>query len=103
MKPSLDKVIKVKASCIKSSGLRAQGVKPKRFIKILKKGELSKYGYHLSDKSDIRQETLKQAVAEYGKGLVVKKLNALRTLSKNVSPKNSKKYGKDIKFVQKLV
>jgi hypothetical protein len=96
------KLVKVKASCIKSKSLRSRGIKPKRVIRILKRGELSKFGYHLADKKSVRQSALRKAVKEYGAGKVIKKLNAVRTLSKNVAPKNAKRYGRDIKFVQSL-
>lgn len=102
VKKSLRKSIKVRASCVRSKGLRAKGIKPKRVIKILTKGALSKFGYHLADKSSVRQVALKKAVEKYGAGSVIKKLNAVRTLTKNVAPKNAKRYTKDIKFVQKL-
>lgn len=96
------KLVKVRPSCVRSKSLRSKGIKPKRAIKILTKGALSKFGYHLSDKQADRRIALEKAVQEYGSGSVIKKLNAVRTLSKNVAPKNSKRYSRDIKFVQKL-
>jgi hypothetical protein len=102
MKPSIKKSVKVKAACIKSKGLRSKGIKPKRVIRILTKGALSKFGYHLSDSKKKRHDALKKAVKEYGAGSVIKKLNAVRTLTKNTAPKNSERYGRDIRFVQKL-
>lgn len=96
------KLVKVRPSCVRSKSLRSKGIKPKRAIKILTKGALSKFGYHLADKQADRRIALEKAVQEYGSGSVIKKLNAVRTLSKNVAPKNSKRYSRDIKFVQKL-
>ena len=96
------KFVKVRPSCIRSKALRSKGIRPKKVIKNLTRGALSQFGYHLSDSQPQRRISLEQAVAYYGPGSVIKKLNAVRTLSKNVAPKNSKRYSRDIKFVQKL-
>jgi hypothetical protein len=74
----------------------------------LKKGELTKHGYNIK-KSDVsRHRALNKAIKTSGgnqskkKTLsVMRKLNAVKTLTKRTQPKNSKKYSKDMKWIQK--
>ena len=94
--------IKVKAGCVKSKALRSKGKKASVYFPKLKEGTLSRFGYGVHNKMKSRKRSLKKAVKKYSKNVVIKKLNAVRTLSRNTSPKNAKIYTKDIKFVQKL-
>ena len=71
-----------------------------RVIPKLKKGTLTKHGYSTKEKAGIRHAALHKAVNAYGYSTVIKKLNAVRTLTKNTNPKNSEIYSKDIKNLQ---
>jgi len=93
---------KVKAGCVKSKALRSKGKRATVYFPKLKVGTLSKLGYGVHLKQKSRRKSLKKAIKMYSKNVVIKKLNAVRTLSRNTSPKNAKVYTKDIKFVQKL-
>ena len=94
--------VKVKASCVKSKSLRAKEKKPKVYLSPLKKGSLKKYGYSVHDSLKKRHVALKKAIKKYGSSSTIKKLNAIKLLTKNTSPKNSKIYKKDIRYIQKI-
>ncbi len=93
---------RVKAGCVKSKGLRSKGKKPIRGIPTLKKGTLSKHGYSVKSPREERHKSLRRSVKEHGKGVVIKKLNAVRVLSRNTNPKNSAIFTSDMKYVQSL-
>ena len=101
VKKSTGRKIKVKSSCVKSKGLRSKGKKTSRVLPTLKKGSLTKYGYSVSGSENERHSALKKALKAYGYSSVIKKLNSVKLLTKNTNPKNSKIYGKDLKWVQK--
>jgi len=67
----------------------------------LKSGELKKYGYSLKSNATRRHSALKKSVKAYGRGTLIKKLNALRVLHKNRHPVYSNKAHNDVKYVQK--
>ena len=96
------KNIKVRASCVKSRGLRSRGKRPRRVLPSLKKGSLTKFGYTVHESTEKRRSSLRKALKEYGYSSLIKKLNAVKLLSKNTSPSNSKIYGSDIKYLQNL-
>lgn len=94
---------KVKASCIylpKSN--RARGKRSRRVLPKLKEGSLAKYGFHVNMSPKKRKASLRKAEKAFGKSKLIKKLNAVRVLSKNTNPKASKVYTASIKYVQKL-
>ena len=101
LRKSTGKKVKVKSACIKSRGLRSLGVKTKRVLPTLKKGTLKQYGYSTKDSDEKRHIALKKAVKAYGYSGVVKKLNAVKLLTKNTFPSTSRIYSKDLKYVQK--
>lgn len=78
------------------------GVKSKSKIRIpLKKGELTKFGYHLDSPAKIRRKALIDALASgMTYSSVVRKLNALRVMNKFHHPKSSEKYYSDITWLQ---
>lgn len=94
---------KVKSTCVKSKALRSKGKKPQIVLPKLKTGSLTKYGYHVHDTKTIRHKALKKALKEYGFATLIRKLNAVRVLSRNTAPSNSKKYADDIKYIEKMV
>jgi hypothetical protein len=93
--------VKVHAACVKSKSLRAKKKKPAVYLPPLKLGSLKKYGYSVHDSIKKRHTALKKAIKKYGSSSTIKKLNAIRLLTKNTSPKNSKIYEKDLRYVQK--
>jgi hypothetical protein len=94
--------VKVKASCVKSKSLRAKKNKPQVYLPSLKQGSLKKYGYSVHESMKKRHAALKKAIKKYGSLSTIKKLNAVKLLTKNTAPKNSKIYKKDIRYVQKI-
>ena len=94
--------VRVKSTCVKSTSLRSRGIMPKRVLPKLKTGSLTKYGYHIHDTKSIRHKALKKALEAYGFATLIRKLNAVRVLSRNTAPLNSKKYTDDIKYIEKM-
>lgn len=92
----------VKPLCIKSrTGKSSHG---KRLF-VLEKGTLSKYGYsdviHLS--KDKREKILRKAIkGGINELTLIKKLNALYVLNKNINPKLANIFRKDMKYIQDL-
>lgn len=92
---------KVKASCVYSpKSNRSRGRKSRRVLPKLKSGSLSKYGFHVNASPKVRKLALRKAEKKYGKSTVIKKLNAVRVLTKNTSPKTSRVYESSIKYLQ---
>lgn len=96
------KKIKVRASCVKSRGLRSLGKRTRRVLPSLKKGSLTKFGYTVHETAEKRRKALHKALKAYGYSSLIKKLNAVRLLTRNTSPGNSKIYDSDIKYLQNL-
>lgn len=92
----------VKPRCIKSrTGKSSHG---KRLF-VLEKGTLSKYGY--SDVAHLKKEEREKALKKAIKGglnelTMIKKLNALYVLNKNINPKLANIFRRDMKFVQNI-
>jgi hypothetical protein len=78
--------------------------KTRRLIKIQKSGDLKKYGYEkvVTLTKEERETALKKAIKAYGSLTVLKKVNAIRVLTKRTNPKLSKVLGEDVKFIQEL-
>jgi len=70
-----------------------------RKIGPLNKGTLSNFGYHATLSTRKRHEALEQAIAQWGWHVVVKKLVAVATLTKNTSPIKSAKFKDDAHWV----
>ena len=90
--------VRVKSACVRDLGKPGKG---HALIGSLKSGELKKYGYSLKSKATRRHSALKKSVKAYGRGTLIKKLNALRVLHKNTHPVYSHKAHNDVKYVQK--
>lgn len=73
----------------------------KNIIGPLKKGELTSLGYSSTKKAKTRRQALKKAVDRYGPLSTLRKVNAIRVLTKRRSPKTSKTYKADVKYLQK--
>ena len=107
---------KVKAMCVKGNGKKKRSRKSRmrskakakkaskaKGIPPLKKGELTKHGYHNVKKLGVRvrRKALTSAVKEYGASKVLKKIGVLRTYHKNKAPNLSKKYYDNMKWTRK--
>ena len=68
----------------------------KVIIKIDDKDYLKKFGYSTKLGKEDRHKVLLKAVEKYGYSSVIKRLVALRTLTKNTQPIKSNKYNNDI-------
>ena len=86
---------KIKSACIRKPGKGSALIGP------LKSGELKKYGYSLKSGASRRHSALKKSVKAYGRGTLIKKLNALRVLHKNTHPVYSHNALNDLKYVQR--
>lgn len=73
----------------------------KNIIGPLKKGELTSLGYSSSKKAKTRRQALSKAVDRYGPLTTLRKVNAIRVLTKRRAPKTSKTYKADVKYLRK--
>ena len=83
--------------CVKDVGLPGKGVQS---IGPLRKGELSKYGYSITEPEEKRHKALKKAIEEYGPLGVYRKLDAVSKLTVRTIPEASKKWAKDRDWVK---
>jgi len=89
---------RVKSSCVKDRGLPGKG----RKLFTLKKGELSKYGYRLSNTRPSRQAALVKAAKHIERNTLIRKLNVLAILHKNTNTFFSRRAREDMNFVRKI-
>jgi hypothetical protein len=73
----------------------------KNLIGPLKKGKLTSLGYHVADKPKTRRRAVDRAVAKYGKLSALRKLNAVRVYTRRRSPKKSRTFKSDVRYIQK--
>lgn len=103
---------KVKAMCVKGNGKKRRSKKAKarakskakaKGIPPLKKGELTKHGYHNVKKLGVRvrRKALTSAVKEYGASKVLRKIGVLRTYHKNKAPSLANRYYDNMKWTRK--
>lgn len=74
--------------------------KPVVKIPILKKNTLRQFGYSSFKTEEERHVALKKAVKTLGYSAIIKKLNAVKILNKNRNPEVSKKFNKDMIWIQ---
>ena len=91
------KATKVKGSWIVDRGEAGKGKK----LFSLKKGLLTKYGYHLNSPVSKRHSALDKAVKAYGKTSTLRKVNALSILQKNTDPKYASTAKSDVRYLEK--
>ena len=89
---------RIKSSCIRDLGKRGKGPK---LIPPLNKGKLRAYGYSTSLGPTARRIALKRAITFYGRNSVLRKLNAVKVLTRNTNPRVSAVFGKDLTWIQK--
>ena len=91
---------RVGPGCIKAVGLsKKRGRKGKQLF-TLKKGDLTRYGYHVNKSDKERHEALQEAVKHNKPLSIYRKLNALFVLNKNKKPSMAKLYRDDANWVQ---
>lgn len=90
--------IRVSKSCIKDRGAPGKGPK---LIVIPKetRGFLEKYGYNLSESFETRVKALRRAMKEEDPLVVLRRVNAIRTLQKS-NLTNYRKLDRDMKWIQ---
>ncbi len=91
---------KVSPKCVKDKGLPGKVTTEAKVLPKLKKGQLTKYGYHLHESSEQRFEALMKAMKVYGYASLIRHLVPLRSYMKD-EPKNYKIVDTDIKKLQK--
>jgi hypothetical protein len=74
----------------------------KRQLFVLKKGHLTKYGYHADLSENKRHEALKKALGEYSSLSLFRKLNAVYILNKNRDKKRAATFKADSKWVKNV-
>lgn len=98
VKPHKNTLTFVKPKCVKDTGLPGKG---KESIGPLRKGEISKYGYSMSETEEKRHSALRKAIDEYGAIGVYRKLDAISKLTARTIPEASKIYENDRDWVKK--
>ena len=88
-------------NCEKHKNKKENNKTKKVIIKLDDKDYLKKFGYSTKLGKKERHKVLLKAVAQYGYSSVLKRLVALRTLTKNTQPIKSNKYNNDIIGLQK--
>lgn len=70
--------------------------------KPLKKGSLTRLGYHMRSPVTSRHKALRKSVDKYGKASTIWKLNVQSTYRKRSDPKLAKSIKRDIAYVRNL-
>lgn len=74
----------------------------KKRLFTLKKGDLTKYGYHISSSNaTTRHKALGKARKHYPHNTMIRKLNALAVLHKNKKPIYTKRARRDMEYLRK--
>jgi hypothetical protein len=97
------KTIRVRPGQIRDVGFPGKGVlgTGKPGIGKLREGDLSSLGYSVTAKPSARHRAVDRAVAKYGKGSTLRKLNAVAVYTRRTSPKKSRTFKSDVRYVQK--
>ena len=88
------------ATCIKERGLPGKVLDEYKVITISNKNKLSEHGYSIKKSENTRYRALLKAIEDYGYLSVLRKLVALRTLTRNSNPEQSQIHNIDIKKLQ---
>ena len=94
------KTIRVRSARVKDMGAPGKW-KEVRSIGPLKEGKLTSLGYDVASKASTRRRAVDRAVAKYGKLSALRKLNAVAVYTRRTSPKKSKTFKSDVRYVQK--
>ncbi len=66
----------------------------------LKQGDLKAVGYNVNASATRRHAAVKKAVKKYGRNSTIRKLNAVAVYTRRTSPKKSRTFKSDMKYVQ---
>jgi hypothetical protein len=88
---------RVSATCIRDLGKPGRGPK---LIPPLNAGKLRAYGYSTTIGPTSRRAALRRAMRMYGRNSVLRKLNAVKVLTRNTNPRISAVFGRDLAWVQ---
>jgi hypothetical protein len=77
------------------------GRRSTRRIGKLKQGLMKKVGYDVGKSKTARHKAVDTAVKKYGKLSTLRKLNAVAVYTRRTSPKKSRTFKSDVKYVQK--
>ena len=97
------KTVRVRSARIRDVGAPGKGVMGTGAPGIgkLKEGQLSSLGYSVGQKASTRRRAVDRAVAKYGKLSALRKLNAVAVYTRRTSPKKSKTFKSDVRYIQK--
>ena len=97
------KTVRVRSARIRDVGAPGKGVMGTGAPGIgkLKEGQLSSLGYSVGQKASTRRRAVDRAVAKYGKLSALRKLNAVAVYTLRTSPKKSKTFKSDVRYIQK--
>jgi hypothetical protein len=103
------KRIRVKPTCVKDTGKRGRTKETEKVLPKLRPGKLSKFGYTLDKRADLRRRALMKAsksprTKKPSKAKMLKTLrrvNVLKNYTKTSQPSNYKKYHADSKWLSK--
>jgi hypothetical protein len=84
----------------KSRTTRKSYTRKNRQLFVLKKGDLTKYGYHADLSESARHEALKKARSEFSSLSLFRKLNAVYVLNKNRDKKRAATFKADANWVK---
>jgi hypothetical protein len=73
----------------------------RRLIGKLKPGLMKAVGYDVTASKTARHKAVDRAVKKYGKLSTLRKLNAVRVYTRRASPKKSRTFKSDVRYVQK--
>ena len=90
----------VGTTCIKDRGLPGKVLDEYKVITISNKNKLSEHGYSIKKSENARYRALLKAIEAYGYLSVLRKLVALRTLTRDSNPEQSQIHDIDIKKLQ---
>lgn len=96
----------VKSRCIEDRGLPGKGVAAlpgsKSIVEIpLKKGELTKFGYHATYPKTVRRDALRKAASAYGPLSLYHKLDAVAKLTSRQAPAASAIFARNRDWVRR--
>lgn len=89
----------IKETCVPNKGLPGKETEEAKVLPSLRKGQLTKYGYHIKEDSEKRFRALLKAMKEYGYAGVIRHLVPLRTYQK-ANPEYYAIVDSDIKRLQ---
>ena len=84
----------------KTRKISKSNTRKSRQLFILKKGDLTKYGYHADLSESTRHKALKKARSEYTSLSLFRKLNAVYVLNKNRDKKRAAIFKADANWVK---